>query len=179
MQKITAVLLVVTMFFILAVTAQADIIDINGKNNNILNPVVMFFEPGTYDLIPIGVEDGGAYNAVSLHYSWPATWRWQYSISSVELGTIDVNWGPYKDTEMDAFATAVSTSFTLTSGENVNFYLYDGPNGWEYSNDNEKGISLFVDIDSPSAPVPEPATMLLFGAGLVGLAGFGRKKLKY
>jgi hypothetical protein len=31
--------------------------------------------------------------------------------------------------------------------------------------------------DGPSASVPEPATILLFGSGLVGLVGIGRKKL--
>jgi hypothetical protein len=49
---------------------------------------------------------------------------------------------------------------------------FQGIGGGTFSNDSDLLASNWQ-----STPVPEPATMLLLGSGLVGLVGFGRKKI--
>ncbi|MBV5328467.1 MAG: PEP-CTERM sorting domain-containing protein [Chlorobium sp.] len=72
-------------------------------------------------------------------------------------------------------STHFSVAYTLLSGDNTFTFDYGvmqglGDEGWGLMS-----ISTRADI-TENSPVPEPATMLLFGTGIAGLASIARRK---
>jgi hypothetical protein len=66
-------------------------------------------------------------------------------------------------------------SMNPNNGFGTQGYLHFWPSAGQWD-DMENGRYMAGYIVERSAPVPEPATMLLFGAGLAGLAAVGRRK---
>lgn len=85
---------------------------------------------------------------------------------------------PTEDLDFSELANKDALWFEIADFKEINKFIYTFKNniGKEF-----KGRAQYTTFnkstDSGPAPVPEPATILLIGGGLAGLAGLNRKKL--
>lgn len=86
--------------------------------------------------------------------------------------------GPYYDIQYDGFTDVfVATALIDEGTHHIRLAITDVMDPfWDSAVFIEEG-SFSFETSVPVAPVPEPATILLVGAGLAGFAGFNRKKM--
>ena len=99
---------------------------------------------------------------------------YRYLDGGTVIGNGDFTYSVIEASDVAAFGFSDSDTHNLVSGIDLSF-LKNDQEFWAHftmgcGNDNLMG--------NGTTPVPEPATMLLLGTGLIGLAGASRKKFK-
>jgi len=150
----------------------SDVLNLTGMGNGAGEPVQTdpFALQMTYDAALLSNESAqAASGALSLAWFDPNTGFWENAITGDIFGADDTNNAALTEQNFHGSFAAFQAEF----GTNLTSYI----GAWGVDT-TQHDVWAVIDHNSQFAVVPEPSTLVLFGLGAIGLAGFSLQRTR-